>query len=92
MAPTAFRTNPGKAPNGFRERLRLRYFMKKDRLQEARAGTRPGNLKAAELNIRLFAAFKSNNEPEMLRLVRAGAEPDSIIRNIEKECSGSQIR
>ncbi|MBD3389478.1 hypothetical protein GF415_00800 [Candidatus Micrarchaeota archaeon] len=89
MTSTVFRTNPGNATNGFIERLRLRYFMKKDRLQEAHVRLRPGNLKAAEMNIRLFAAFKSNNEPEMLRLVRAGADPDSIIRNIDKEFSGS---
>ncbi|MFP3949893.1 MAG: hypothetical protein ACLFUZ_02235 [Candidatus Micrarchaeia archaeon] len=89
MTPTTFIKNPENAITGFREHLRLRYFMKRDRLQEAHAQLRPGNLKAAELNIRLFAAFKNNNEPEMLRLVRAGADPDSIIRKIEKEFSGN---
>ncbi len=89
MTPTSFRKNPENAKNGFGERLRLRYFMKRDRLKEAQVKLRPGSLKAAELNIRLFAAFKNNNEPEMLRLVRAGADPDSIVRKIEKEFSGN---
>jgi hypothetical protein len=64
----------------------------KDRLLEARAPAEkrlpPEELKA--LNGRLWDAFMSKNADEMLRLIRAGANPTSIERRLEREIVNCQ--
>lgn len=49
-----------------------------------RAAT-PSDGSRLELNLRLWDAFKSNNAPEMTRLVRAGARVSSIEDHINEE-------
>lgn len=59
----------------------------KEKLLEARAlpEKRLPTNQLRDLNDRLWTAFMSKNEDEMVRLVKAGANPNSIERRLERE-------
>lgn len=66
--------------------LKMRFALKKDRLLEAHVPLKEPSPsgKQLELNNALYDAFARNNEKEMLRLVKAGADPHSIERRIPR--------